>query len=136
MRRFAILFLCCALLAGPAAATSEFNKQWKSRYLSEDNKELTDDFKKKVRSAGCYVCHVKKHPDKKKARNEYGKAIHKFLKEDDFPKDWVKANPEEAKQKIREGFKKAGELKNKAGESFTARIKKGLLPTDDYEFTE
>ncbi|MCO8123663.1 hypothetical protein NHH03_18095 [Stieleria sp. TO1_6] len=128
MKRFAILFGCFALLAGSASATSEFNKQWKSKYLSDES--VDEDFVKTARKHGCYICHVVKE-DKKKVRNEYGQAINKFLKEKDFPKDWVKENPEEAKKLIWAGFDKAGELKSKDGKTFAEKIKNNEVPATD-----
>ncbi len=128
MKRFVMLFTCIALLASPAMATSEFSKQWKSKYLSGD--DIDADFKTAARKAGCYVCHVKGE-DKKKVRNEYGKAIHEFLKAEDFPKDWVKENPEEAKKKIFAGLEKAGEKKSKDGTAFAKKIKDNQLPATD-----
>ncbi len=134
MKRLALLFGCLFMLASPLMATSEFSKQWKSKYLSGNN--VDEDFVKVARKAGCYTCHVKSHPDKKKARNEYGKAVHKFLKEDDFPKEWVKENPEEAKKRIFEGFKKAEELKSKDGKKFGDKIRNKELPATDAEYKE
>ncbi|QEF99932.1 hypothetical protein Mal15_39990 [Stieleria maiorica] len=128
MKRFAILFGCLALLASPALATSEFSKQWKNKYLSGD--DVDADFVKKARKHGCYICHVNKE-DKKKVRNEYGKAIHEFLKAEDFPKDWVKENPEEAEKLIYAGFEKAGEKKSKDGKTFAEKIKAGEVPATD-----
>ena len=128
MNRVLVLFGCLFLFASPVFATSEFSKQWKNHYLSGD--DVKPDFVKTGRKAGCYVCHVKKQ-DKKKVRNEYGEAVHKFLKAKDFPKDYVKENPEEAKKKILEGFKKAAELKSKDGEKFGDKIKAGKLPATD-----
>ncbi|QDV82556.1 hypothetical protein [Stieleria sp.] len=128
MKRFAILFGCLALLASPALATSEFSKQWKNKYLSGD--DVDEAFVKKARKHGCYICHVDKE-DKKKVRNEYGKAIHEFLKAEDFPKDWVKENPEEAQKKIYAGFEKAGEKKSKDGKTFAEKIKNGEVPATD-----
>ncbi|MEL6105951.1 MAG: hypothetical protein AAFU85_07940 [Planctomycetota bacterium] len=128
MKRFAVLFTCLVLFAGPASATSEFSKQWKSKYLSGD--DVDDGFKKSARKAGCYVCHVKGE-DKKKVRNEYGKAVHKYLKAKDFPKDYVKANPEEAKKKIFAGLEKAGEMKSKDEKTFAEKIKNKELPATD-----
>ena len=127
MKRLAVL-VCFCMLATPAMAISEFGKQWKNHYLSGD--DVNADFVKKGRKAGCYVCHVKGE-DKKKVRNEYGNAIHKFLKAEDFPKDYVKANPEEAKKKIIEGFKKAAEMKSKDGKAFGEKIKNNELPATD-----
>ena len=127
MKRLAILF-ACLMLASPAMAISEFGKQWKNEFLGGE--DVDEDFKRAGRKAGCYVCHVKGE-DKKKVRNEYGNAIHKFLKAEDFSKEYVKANPEEAKKKILEGFKKAGEAKSKDGKSFTDKIKNNELPATD-----
>ena len=128
MKRFAVMFACLFLLASPAMATSEFSKQWKNAYLSGD--DVYPDFVKTARKAGCYICHVKKQ-DKKKVRNEYGMAVHKFLKAKDFTKEYIKANPEEAKKKIQEGFKKANELKSKDEEKFGDKIKANKLPATD-----
>ena len=128
MKRFAVLIGCFALIATPALANSEFNKQWKAKYLSAD--DIDPDFKKTARKHGCFICHVVGE-DKKKVRNEYGNAIHKFLKAKDFPTDYVKANPEEAKEKIYAGLKKAGELKSKDGKTFAAKIKNNEVPATD-----
>lgn len=128
MKRLAVIFGCFCLLATPAMAISEFGKQWKNHYLSGD--DVDPDFVKAGRKAGCYVCHVRKQ-DKKKVRNEYGNAIHEFLKAKDFPKDYVKENPEEAKKKIIEGFKKAAEKKSKDGKTFGEKIKNKELPATD-----
>lgn len=128
MKRLAILFGCLMLLASPAMATSEFSKQWKNEYLGGD--DVDDDFKSAGRKAGCYICHVKGE-DKKKVRNEYGQAVRKYLKAEDFPKDYVKANPEEAKKKILEGFKKAGEHESKDGRKFAEKIENNELPATD-----
>ena len=57
--------------------------------------------------------------------------MHKFLDGEDFPKDYIKENPEEAKSKIMEGFKKAGELKSKDGKTFAEKIKAEELPATD-----
>ena len=127
MKRFAILFGCFAILASPALATSEFNKQWKAKYLGDG---VDEEFVSTARKHGCNICHVDKQ-DKKKVRNEYGQAINKFLKEKDFPKDWVKENPEEAKTKIYAGFDKAGELKSKDGKTFAEKIKNNEIPATD-----
>ena len=128
MKRLVVLFGCLMLFATPAMGISEFGKQWKNAYLGGD--DVDEDFKKVGRKAGCYVCHVKGE-DKKKVRNEYGNAIHKYLKAEDFPKEYVKENPEEAKKKILEGFKKAGEHESKDGKKFNAKIENNELPATD-----
>jgi hypothetical protein len=127
MKRLIAILGCLLLFATPALAISEFSKQWKNEYLGDDADE---EFKTMGRKAGCYVCHVKGE-DKKEVRNEYGQAVMKYLKAEDFPKDYVKANPEEAKQKILEGFKKAGEAKSKDGKTFAEKIENNELPATD-----
>ena len=126
MKRLALLLGCTFLLASPAMAITEFSKQWKSHYL----KDTSADFEKLGKRTNCNICHVK-DKEKKKVRNEYGEAISKYLKSKDFPKDYVKNNPAEAKKKILEGFKKAGELKSKDGKKFADKIKAEELPATD-----
>ncbi len=135
MKRFAILLGCVCFFVSPAMAISEFGKQWKNEYLSGD--DVNDEFKSAGRKAGCYVCHVKGHPEKKEARNEYGQALHKLLKKEDFSKEYVKANPEEAKKKIVDAFKKVGsEVKSKDGKLFGDKIKANALPAVDWVYEE
>jgi len=128
MKRYAILFGCFAILASPVLATSEFNKQWKEKYLSGD--DVDKDFVKTARKHGCYICHVVKE-DKKKVRNEYGKAIHEFLKAEKFTKEYVKENPEKAQKEIFEGFEMAGKKMSKSDETFAAKIEAGKVPAED-----
>ena len=128
MSRLIALFGCLMLFVTPALATSEFSKEWKNEYLGEGADE---GFVVVGRKAGCYVCHVKDHPDKKKARNEYGKAVHEFLKKDKFTKEYIKANPEKAREEMLEGFKKAGEKKSEDGRTFAEKLKNNELPATD-----
>ncbi len=127
MRRLAVLVGCLVLLANTSLANSTFSKHWKAKYASKD---ADADFQKAVKGQGCFICHIKDQ-DKKKVRNEYGKAIHEYLKAEDFPKDYVKENPEEAKAKILEGFKKAGKHKSKDGKTFAEKIANNEIPATD-----
>jgi len=126
MKRFVISLGLVCLFVSPAAAINEFSKQWKAEYAGE---KADEEFVKTVRRAGCYVCHVKK--EKKEVRNEYGKAVAQFLEAEDFPKEYVKANPEEAKMKILAGIKKANELKSSDEKVFGDKIKANELPATD-----
>lgn len=131
MKRLLLLIpiLAVALMAVPAdqaEATSEFSKVWKAEYLGED---ADADFKSVARKANCYVCHVKK--EKKDVRNEYGKAVHKFLDKEKYDKEYVKANPEKANQEILEGIKKANELKSTDGRTFKEKLEANELPATD-----
>ena len=114
-------------VASPAMANSTFSKFWKEKYAG---KEADPGFQKAVKGQGCYICHVNGE-DKKKVRNEYGKAIHKYIKAEDFPKDYVKNNPEEAKAKILAGFKEAGKLKSADMKTFEEKIKNNEIPATD-----
>lgn len=128
MKRFAAILGCVVFLASPAMAISEFSKQWRAAYLSGE--DVDEEFVKTARKASCYVCHVK-GKKKEEANNEYGNAIKKYLKAEDFPKDYVKDNPEEAKKRIVEGFKKAGQHESKDGKKFAAKIENNELPATD-----
>ncbi|SRR6056297_646948 len=127
MKRLALAVLTLMFLGSPVFAISQFGKQWKAEYLTDD---APGDLKTIGRKAGCYVCHVKGE-DKKEVRNEYGKALHKFLKAEDFPKERIKAEPDKVKAEILEGFKKAGELKSSDGKKFSEKLAEGELPATD-----
>lgn len=129
MLRLAVTFGCLFLFASSALATSTFSRYWKEEYLNAEKAD--EEFIKLGKKAGCYVCHIKGHEDKKKARNEYGKSVQEYLKEKDFPKEWVKENPEEAKKKILEGVKKANEHKSSDGDKFGDKLKNNKLPATD-----
>jgi hypothetical protein len=115
------------LVGNTAMANSTFSKFWKEKYAGT---EADEGFQKAVKTQGCYICHVNGE-DKKKVRNEYGNAINEYIKAEDFPKDYVKDNPEEAKAKILEGFKKAGKHMSKDGKSFEAKIAANEIPATD-----
>ncbi|MBL6724969.1 MAG: hypothetical protein ISQ09_07760 [Rubripirellula sp.] len=127
MKRAIAVFGCLMLFSSPVVANSTFSKFWKEKFAGAESDE---GFQKAVKTQGCYICHVNGE-DKKKVRNEYGEAIHKYLDAEDFPKDYVKENPEEAKAKILEGFKKAGEHKSKDGKTFAEKIKNNEIPATD-----
>lgn len=129
MNRIVLLLFCTSLLVTPTFGTSDFNKTWKEEYLGDD---ADPEFVSIARKAGCNVCHVKgKKKQDDDSRNEYGRAINEFLKAEDFPKDWVKANPDEAKKKILAGIKKANEKESQDGKKFGEKIEQGELPATD-----
>jgi hypothetical protein len=137
MKRFATLLSSAMVFASPlifanhASAISEFSKEFKKSFT---DKAEDPDWYKTVSKAGCNVCHIKGHPDKKKARNEYGQAVHKYLDKKDFPKDLFKSDPEKAKEMIQEGFKKAGEMKSSDGKTFAEKIEAKELPATDWQY--
>lgn len=133
MKRYALIALALCWITTPAFGITEFSKQWKDKYLGED---ASKEFVRAGRRASCYVCHVKGHPDKKEARNEYGQALHMYLDKEDFPKERIKAEPEAVKKEILEAFEKAGEKKSKDGRTFAEKIKAEELPAVDWEYEE
>lgn len=128
MKRLALMFGLLACFSTPSFAISEFGKQFKAQILESET--ASDEFKTDVKKAGCNACHVKGEK-KDEARNEYGVAIGKFLDHKDFSKEYLKANPEEAKAKILAGFEKANELKSKDGRTFGEKLKANELPATD-----
>ncbi len=127
MRRLVFATLFVVIFATPASAISLFNKHWKEHYLANNPNVL---FVSAARKAGCYICHVKGE-NKKKVQNEYGTALSRYLSAEDFPKEWVKANPEEAKKRIIAAFKKVEEDLSKDGQAFGEKISDGELPAVD-----
>lgn len=64
--------LAVALVAGPAEAFPQFQKQFKITYLDAEGSTLPEVSKKEA----CFICHQGK---KKKNRNAYGEALHAYL---------------------------------------------------------
>lgn len=126
MKRLVLLVGCVCLLAPQALATNEFNKEWREHYLTD---QAPAAFTSAARKAGCNVCHIK--GEKKTEHNEYGLAAKEFLDKEKLTKEFVQANPEEAKKLILEGLKKAGEKKSKDGKKFADKLKAGELPATD-----
>ncbi len=126
MKRLVLLAGCVCLLASQALATNEFSKEWKDHYLTP---EAPATLTPAARKAGCNVCHIK--GEKKTEHNEYGLAAKEFLDKEKLTKEFVKANPEEAKKLIVEGLKKAGEKSSKDGKKFADKLKAGELPATD-----
>lgn len=127
MKRLIPLLIVCLGIAPPASAISLFTKHWKGHYLDGNPNA---DFVTEARRVGCYICHVKAQ-DKKKVRNEYGNALSKYLDAEDFPKDWVEQNPEEAKKRIIEAFKKVEQELSGDERKFGEKIEAGDLPAID-----
>ena len=127
--RLAVAAVLVGCLVAPASATPVFNKEWKAKFLGSDADENLVSAAKKAK---CNVCHVnRKNKKKDEGKNEYGKAISKFLSAKDFKTAKVRANPKEAREKILAGFEEANKLESKDGEVFGAKIKAGELPATD-----
>jgi hypothetical protein len=109
-------------LCSPALAIQEFKKQFDAKYV-EGNEKLAAA----VAVAKCNVCHDYKSKSKKD-RNEYGMALSKFLKKENFKMDRIKEEPDKVKAEIWDAFKKVEDQKSTTGKSFGDLIKAGELP--------
>ena len=128
--------LTASMTASPAMAITHFKKVWSDHYTPTGDApgagDVDPEFVKLTKKTGCNICHVKGE-DKKKAegRNEYGVALHKFLKAENFDKDRIKSEPEKVQEEIIAAFKKVEEMKSKDGKSFGEKIKAKELPATD-----
>jgi len=130
MKKFSISLVCLALIslvAAPAWAVPAFNEAFKAMYVKPGS-PLAD----KVAEAKCNVCHGKnaEGKDDKKVRNEYGKAVAKYLKKADFTGDDKKYDPksDEGMKALNAGLEKAGAEKSSSGKTFAELLKAGELP--------
>jgi cytochrome c553 len=121
-------------LATPAFAIKQLNDKFKEIYAAPESKDVSDEFKAKVKEAACNVCHAKNAENSKKVRNPFGIALKKALDEAKFPvKEFGKdaTNPKYADQ-LKDTFKKVTEQKaGGSDQTFAARIKAGDLPGGD-----
>lgn len=99
-----------------ASALPPFNKEWIAKY---NDGEKNAAFKE----AKCNVCHA---GDSKKMKNEYGKAVGKYLTKAKY--NQIKEDETAAKKYILEGLQKAEGEKGSAGKSYGDLLKAGKLP--------
>lgn len=136
MRRVLLIVLAASLMISPAMAISHFKKVWAEHYTPTGDApgagDVDPEFLKTTKKAGCNLCHVKGEDKKKEeGRNEYGSALYKYLKAEDYEKDRIKAEPEKVQEEIIAAFKKVEEMKSKDGKTFGAKIKGKELPATD-----
>ena len=125
MKKFSLLLVCLmlALSAAPAWAIPPFNDAFKKAYVKAGS-----PLDAKVMEVKCNVCHMGKE---KKDKNEYGKAVGKFLKKADFTGDAKKypdVKGDDAQKALAEGLKNAEAEKSSSGKTFGELIKAGELP--------
>lgn len=125
MKKFCIMLVCLAVLgtsAAPCWAIPPFNEAFKKNFVPAGA-----PIEAKVAEVKCNVCHIGKA---KKDKNEYGKAVGKYLKKADFAGDDKKYDPksDEGQKALKEGLEKANAEKSAGGKSFGDMIKAGELP--------
>jgi hypothetical protein len=112
----ALAVVAFALRVQTASALPPFNKEWVAKYNPGD---ANASFKE----AKCNVCHA---GESKKMKNEYGKAVGKFLTKAKYNE--IKEDEAAAKKYILDGLQKAEGEKNGGGKSYGELIKSGHLP--------
>ena len=98
-----------------ASALPPFNKEWVAKYNTPEKPAFTE--------AKCNVCHA---GESKKMKNEYGKAVGKYLTKAKYNE--IKEDEAAAKKYIAEGLAKAEAGKSASGKTYGEMLKAGLLP--------
>jgi hypothetical protein len=128
MNKVLLRSVCVAVVAislfwladSSAKAMKPFRDEFMAKYVKPDSADAKEKaFAEAVQAAKCNVCHQGKS---KKERNAYGRALNKFLSEDDA----------ENKEKIRAALDKAAAMKSNTDDpkspTFGELIKAGKLP--------
>ncbi len=121
MKKFVVTLLVGALAFSAYLGTAHARPKYPPIFMDyyKDNAGVSAAAKE----AKCNVCH---DPKDKKIRNEYGKAVNKNLKKEDFDK--LKDNAQGLSKKVGEALKAAEDEKNSEGKTFGEIIKSGKLP--------
>ena len=99
-----------------ASALPPFNSAWQDKYNDgKKNTAFTD--------AKCNVCHA---GESKKMKNEYGKAVGKYLTKAKYNE--IKEDEGAAKKYILDGLAKAEAEKSGSGKTYGELLKAGELP--------
>lgn len=124
MKKFGLLVIALVVagsyVAAPALAIPPFGAGFGEKYKNADLAEA-------AKAAKCNVCHDK-NSKSKKDKNEYGKAVGKFLSKAEYEK--VKADADAAKKFIDEGLTKAEAEKSSGGKTFGEILKGNKLPVE------
>jgi hypothetical protein len=104
-----------------ASALPPFNKEWTAKYV-EGNSNAK--FVEAVGTAKCNVCHM---GASKKDRNEYGKAVSKYLTKAKYNE--IKEDEAAGRKYILEGLQKAEGEKSSSGKTYGEMFKAGQLPS-------
>jgi hypothetical protein len=120
MKKVGLFFLVGALVVGAGSKSAFALPDVSKRFLEvyKDNADVIAASKE----AKCNVCHFGKS---KKNRNDYGKALSKYINKDEVKKKKAEGGVEEY---IDDGLKKAEADKSTGGGTFGDLLKAGKLP--------
>ena len=120
MKKVCVCVVVCLVVVAwsmqNASALPPFNSAWMEKY-NEGKKNAV------FTEAKCNVCHA---GESKKMKNEYGKAVGKYLTKAKYTQ--IKEDEAKAKQYILEGLQKAEGEKGSTGKSYGELLKAGKLP--------
>ena len=121
-----VAFVAMAIAPKNADAVPAFKKAFNQRYTNviKDAKLVT-----KIKEAKCNVCHWAEGDKKsKKQKNDFGVALSKLLKKDNYKSTRIAAEPDKVKAEFDAAFKKLMATKNAKGKTFGELLKAGELP--------
>ncbi len=126
---FAILlvaFLAVAIAPKNADAIPAFKKAFDQRVTNviKDAKLVAT-----IKAAKCNVCHyVDGDKKSKKQKNDFGVAMAKLLKKDNYKSTRIAAEPDKVKAELDAAFEKLMATKNAKGKTYGELLKAGDLP--------
>jgi formate-dependent nitrite reductase cytochrome c552 subunit len=119
MRRAIFVVLLAGLVVGlsqsSARAVKPFLIEFQEKYTNKNGSAEDKAYAELVEKTQCNVCHM---GNSKKMRNDYGKALNKFIKKEE----------QKEKEKIKGALDKAAEEKSPSGKTFGELIKEHKLP--------
>lgn len=123
--RLSLTLLLTLLAARPASALLPWQRDWEEKYV-KDNKDAK--FVEAAKAARCNVCHDA-NSKTRKDKNDYGKAVGKFITKSEFDMLKKKKDDEGAKKYVLQALEKAEAEKGADGKTYGDKIKAGLLPS-------
>ena len=121
-----VAFTVVAIAPKNADAVPAFKKAFDQRYTNviKDAKLVA-----KIKEAKCNVCHwVDGDKKSKKQKNDFGVALSKLLKKDNYKSTRIAAEPDKVKAEFDAAFKKVMATKNAKGKTYGDLLDAGDLP--------
>ena len=121
-----VAFLAVAIAPKNATAIPAFKKAFDQRVtaVSKDAKLVAT-----IKAAKCNVCHyVDGDKKSKKQKNDFGVAMGKLLKKDNYKSTRIAAEPDKVKAEFDAAFEKLMATKNAKGKTYGELLKAGGLP--------
>ena len=121
-----VAFLAVAIAPNNADAIPAFKKAFAQRVtnVSKDAKLV-----EAIKAAKCNICHyVDGDKKSKKQKNDFGVAMGKLLKKDNYKSTRIAAEPDKVKAEFDAAFEKLMATKNAKGKTYGELLKSGSLP--------